>query len=71
MFVHALTFVVRTDRKFLALRLRHARAVDFEVIAVGVVEINFRALGSRTRHRADKRNPPFLEMLGPFFQIFR
>ena len=71
MFVHAQALVVGTDVVFAALRFRHFGAMDFEVIAVGVVEINFRALGSRTRHRADKRNPPFLEMLGPFFQIFR
>ena len=70
LFVHALTFVVRTDWQLLALRLRHARAVDFEVIAVGIIKINLGACCARACHRSDERHLPFFKMLRPFRQVF-
>ena len=68
-FVHAKAFVVRPDGKFLALLLRHVRTMNFQMIAIRVVKIDFCAFRAGARHRTDERDMPSLEMLGPFSQV--
>jgi hypothetical protein len=69
-FVNAEAIIIWTNRELFTLRVGHVGAMDFQMIAIGIVEIHLRSFCAGASHWTDERHLPPFEVLHPSRQIF-